>query len=288
MGASLLITLREGLGVFIVLAIIVAYLVRTGRSEQIGWVWLGAGLGGASSLAGGLLFRFLIGEFTGHWEQAIEGILSLSAAVVLTWMILWMRANTRGLSGELKERIDSAGSTPRSLVSITFVAVIREGFETALFLMGAESGSSSGSQVVSGGLIGLALAAVAGLAFYRRSRYLDLRRFFRITGILLILFAAGLFAKAVHEFRELLGIEWATFVTPLWRVSSGPMAKGSPWHDFAAGLFGWSPSPERIRVAAYVAYLLPISWLFLRPDPQSHRRPQPPSEARQPVHLGRN
>jgi len=138
--------------------------------------------------------------------------------------------------------------------------VAREGFETVLFLLGAETGSSSGASVVVGGLLGLAVSAVLGVMVYRGGSTLNLRRFFQITGALLILFAAGLFAKAVHEFRELLGVEgW--LAEPSWLIESGPFASG--WfYDFLAGVFGWSSDPERIRVIAYFAYLVPVSIAF--------------------------
>jgi high-affinity iron transporter len=176
-------------------------------------------------------------------------------------MIFWMRRNARGMSAALHGRIDVAAS--RSAVSVAlvaFAAVAREGFETVLFLLGAESGSASGAEVVVGGIAGLVVASVLGVAVYRNSSRLDLRRFFRITGALLILFAAGLTAKAIHEFRELLEIGgWPA--PPLWTITSGAFATG--WfHDFLQGMFGWSETPERIRVLAYFAYLVPVGYAF--------------------------
>ncbi|MCP5034184.1 MAG: iron transporter [Actinomycetia bacterium] len=268
MGASLLITLREGLEIALVIAIIASYLVRTGRSEYLGAMWIGAGLAVVVSLITGLVFRSFIGELEGKWEQVIEGALAFLAVGVLTWMIFWMRRNARGISGELHDKIDSAlANSPLALTFIAFVAVVREGFETALFLLSAETGSSSGAVVVLGGIMGLGAAAVIGLAFYRGSAVADLRRFFRITGLLMILFAAGLFAKGLHEFRELLEIESSIVAARVWDITSGPLSEGSVLHDFAKGLFGWSPHPERIRVAGYLAYLVPVVVLFYRGEP---------------------
>jgi high-affinity Fe2+/Pb2+ permease len=104
----------------------------------------------------------------------------------------------------------------------------------------------------------------------RLQRAGDLRRFFQYTGLLLILFAAGLFAKGLHEFRELLGIEWGLVSDTVWNVTSGPFAEGATMHDFIKGLFGWSPNPERIRVVGYLAYLVPVAWFFSR-DPTPKR-----------------
>jgi high-affinity iron transporter len=265
MGASLLITLREGLEVSLVVAIIAAYLVNTGRTEYLRAMWVGVSAAVAVSLATGVVFNAVIGEFEGKWEQAIEGMLAFLAVGVLTWMIFWMRRNTKNLSGELHTKIDAAlAQSPFALSIIAFIAVAREGFETVLFLLGAETGSSSGAAVVLGGIIGLAVATVIGFGFYVGSARVDLRRFFQVTGMLLILFAAGLFAKGLHEFRELFETEWLFVADRVWEVTEGPFAKGSTLHDFLKGLFGWSPNPERIRVAGYFAYLLPVTWFFYR------------------------
>lgn len=268
--AAFLIALREGLEIAIVLAILLGYLVKTGRGDHVRAVWAGAGLAAAACLVTGVAFDALVGEFEGAAEQAIEGILAAAAAAVLTWMILWMRANSRTMGGALRTKVDSATST-RAVVFIAFVAVAREGFETVLFLLGAETSSASGAQVVVGGLLGLAASAVLGLAVYRFGASLDLRRFFRVTGVLLIFFAAGLAGKAVHEFCELFGFEDGWLVEPAWRLTGGPLAPADAGDDpmlygVLSGLFGWSADPERIRVIAYFAYLVPVLWLFLRPE----------------------
>ncbi len=265
MSAAFLITLREGLEISIVLAILLGYLVKTGRADRTGAVWAGAGIAAAVCVVAGILFNTLVGEFDGKSEQAIEGFLALAAAIVLTWMILWMRKNARSLSGDLRSKVDGATSAG-AVTMIAFVAVAREGFETVLFLLGAETGSSSGAAVVLGGVLGLAVSAVVGVLVYRFGKNIDLRVFFKITGVLLIFFAAGLVGKAVHELRELVGLEGGWLFDPLWVISSGPLASGT-LYDFLKGLFGWSEDPERIRVIAYFAYLVPVLWLFLRPDP---------------------
>jgi high-affinity iron transporter len=262
--SSFLITLREGLEIALVIVIILAYLHRTGRADRSRDVWLGAGLAVAVCIAAGFAFDRLVGEFEGRWEQAIEGTLALVAAGVLTWMIFWMRGNARGITSELHARIDEAiDGSGLALASIAFVAVGREGFETVLFLLGAETASASGAEVVVGGLIGLAVSAVIGVLLYAGSDRVNLRAFFNWTGFLLILFAAGLFAKGIHEFRELFELEGSWYSSPAWEVGSGPLASGT-FYDFMAGLFGWSADPERVRVFAYFAYLLPCLWFYFR------------------------
>lgn len=264
-GASFLITLREGLEVALVLAIILAYLDQRHEPGLSRPVWIGSAVAAAVCVVAGVAFHLAVGEFEGKTEKAIEGILALAAAGVLTWMIFWMREHAREIKGELHHRIDAAlAHNPATLAVIAFVAVAREGFETALFLLGAETNSASGSEVIVGGLAGLAVAALLGIALHKGTHHLDLPRFFHWTGALLVLFAAGLFAKGVHELRELFEIEWSVIADPVWTITSGPLAKGSQVHDFLAGLLGWSASPERIRLAAYLAYLVPVAWLYFR------------------------
>ena len=264
MGSGLLITLREGLEIALVLAIIIAYLNKIGHGDRLGAIWIGAAVAAVVSVGTGLLFNRLVGEFEGKWEQFIEGALAFAAVGVLTWMIFWMRGHARGIASELHAKLDDALERSfTALAVVAFVAVAREGFETVLFLLGAETSSASGAAVVTGGVVGLAIAAVLGYLFYLGSERVDLRKFFNWTGLLLILFAAGLFAKGIHEFREFFELEAAWYSAPVWEISSGPLAEG--WtYDFLKGLFGWSSDPERIRVVAYVAYLVPVLWFYFK------------------------
>jgi high-affinity iron transporter len=271
---------REGLEIALVLAIIVAYLKKTGRGDRVGTVWAGSGVAAIVCVVAGFVFYQVVGEFAGKWEQFIEGTLAIAAVGVLTWMIFWMRGNARGIASELHGKIDAAIEQPFTLAVVAFVAVAREGFETVLFLLGAETSSSSGAEVVIGGLIGLASAAFLGYLFYLGSDRIDLRKFFNWTGLLLILFAAGLFAKGVHEFRELFELEDAWYSTPVWEIASGPLAAGWTF-DFLKGLFGWSNDPERIRVAAYFAYLVPTLWFYFTGTTKP--TPAAPPAARHPV-----
>ncbi len=264
MGSSLLITLREGLEIALVIAIIVAYLRKTGSGDRVRAVWTGSALAALASLIAGFIFYKLVGEFEGKWEQFIEGSLAFAAVAVLTWMIFWMRGHARGIASELHSKIDAAiERSAAALAFVAFVAVAREGFETALFLISAETASASGAEVVIGGLIGLAISAVLGYLFFLGSDRVDLRKFFNWTGLLLILFAAGLFAKGVHEFREYFEFEAAWYSKPVWELTGGPLATGWTF-DFLKGMFGWSSDPERIRVVAYLAFLVPTLWFYFK------------------------
>lgn len=264
MGASFLITLREGLEVSLVLAILIAYLVQTGRRQEIGAVWKGTGVAALMCLAVGSIVFVAVGGLHGTVEQIVEGSIAAVAASVLTWMIFWMRTNARSLGAELRGKVDAA-TTVRALAIVAFVATVREGLETVLFLISAENEASSGAEVVVGGLLGLAVSAVLGWVVYRGGSRLNVRRFFQFTGALLILFAAGLVGKAVHEFREALGFETGGLVDTAWTVRSGLWAEGT-FYDFIKGFFGWHAETEWIRLIAYVGYLIPVMWLFLRPS----------------------
>ena len=262
MGAAFLITLREGLEIAIVLAILVSYLVKSNRRDAVADVWRGSALAAAICVAGGIAFHFFVGEFEGKPEQFIEGTIAVLAASVLTWMIFWMREHSRSMGAQLRSQVDAA-TTHKAIVTIAFVAVLREGLETVLFLISAETTSSSGASVVFGGLAGLAIAAALGRVFYTAGHRLNLRTFFNVTGALLILFAAGLVGKAFHEFRELFGFESGWLVSPAWTVSKGLWAEGT-FYDFMKGFFGWHKETENIRLIAYFAYLLPVGALFMR------------------------
>lgn len=262
MGASFLITLREGLEVAIVLAILMSYLVKSGRRSELAAVWRGAGYAAGLCLAAGVAIQIAVGGLHGSVEKGVEAVIALAAASVLTWMIFWMREHSRSMGAELRRQVDQA-TTGGALALIAFVAVLREGLETVLFLLGAETSSANGASVVVGGILGLVVAAVLGRIFYLGGHRLNLRTFFNVTGVLLILFAAGLVGKFFHEVREMLEIETGWIWQPVWTVESGVWSSGS-FYDFMKGFFGWHAETERIRLIAYFTYLIPVTWLFIR------------------------
>ena len=261
MGAAFLITLREGLEIAIVLAILISYLVKTDRAGEVAAVWRGAAYAAGICLVAGIAIQIAVGGLHGSVEKGVEAVIALAAASVLTWMIFWMREHARTMGADLRRQVAEA-TTAGALATIAFVAVLREGLETVLFLLSAETASSSGTSVVVGGLAGLAVSVVLGRVFYSAGHRLNLRTFFNVTGVLLILFAAGLVGKFFHELREMLEIETGWLWSPVWTVESGLWAKGA-FYDFMKGFFGWHAETERIRLIAYLAYLLPVGWAFL-------------------------
>jgi high-affinity iron transporter len=194
--------------------------------------------------------------------MAVEGTIALVAAAVLTQMIFWMRKNSQHLSAELRAKVDKSAKS--ALFTIAFVAVVREGLETVLFLLSAETTSASGASVVLGGLIGLAASVVLGVAIFAGGRKVNLKQFFNVTAVLLILFAAGLAGKAVHEYRELIGWENGWLVQPAWDIKNGMWASGT-FYDFMKGFFGWHYAAENIRVITYFAFLVPTLYFYRKP-----------------------
>ena len=206
----------------------------------------------------------------GKFKYAVEGFIALFAMAVLTHMIFWMRTHARSLGQELRDKVDR--STASSLAVIAFAAVAREGLETVLFLLSAKTETASGSQVVVGGVLGLVLSIVIGVAVYRSGNRLNLKTFFNVTAVLLLLFAAGLAGKAVHELRELIAWENGWFVQPMWTIESGIWSSGT-FYDFMKGLFGWHSKPENIRVIAYFVYLVPVLAIYLRSGSSGSTQP---------------
>jgi high-affinity iron transporter len=261
MGSSFLITLREGLEASLILAILLTYLKKTDRWADARFVWAGTVAAIGICLVAGIAIFIALDGLNGKVEYAVEGFIALSATAVLTHMIFWMRSHARTLGKELRDKVDA--SVGSALAIIAFVAVLREGLETVLFLLSAETATASGGDVVVGGLLGLALSVVIGFGVYRSGNRLNLRTFFNVTAVLLLLFAAGLAGKSVHELRLFISWEAGWLVSSAWTLESGLFASGT-FYDFMRGLFGWHKNPENIRVLAYFTYLIPVLLVYLR------------------------
>ncbi len=261
MGAAFFITLREGLEAALIVAIVMAYLRQLGRTKEFSWVFLGAIAGVAVSLVAGTGVYIAVGELEGRAEQLTEGIIALAAVAVLTWMIFWMRRQARTLGGDLRKRVDQslAGGTVLGLSSIVFIGVVREGLETALFLLAVVFDSSATSTAI-GAFSGLALAIVLGYGIYRGGERVNLRLFFQVTGGLIIVVAAGLFAKGVHELQE-AGV-FDTLHSPVWDVESNPIIGHGQFTNFLKGFLGWSPDPSIEQLAVWAFYLVVACWFF--------------------------
>ena len=254
--ASFLITLREGIEAALIVAIVLSYLKKVGAQSLLRPVYLGVLAGVLASIAAGSLFLLLSVEFKGTGEQIFEGATMFIAAIVLTTMILWMRDNSRAQSESLKSRVQAALTSKETLglTALVFVSILREGIETVLFL-GSASFNTAGLQTAVGGALGILVAVVVGLAIIRYSLRMNLKVFFNVTGVFLVLFAAGLVARGLGEFQE-AGIVPAV-VGHVWNTS-GFISDGSDLGATLATLFGYTAAPSLVQIIGYAGY-----WLFI-------------------------
>ncbi|MBF8289292.1 MAG: Iron transporter [Chloroflexi bacterium] len=277
-----LIGLREGVEAALIVAIVLAYVVRTGNERHAPKIWLGAGSAAIVSVALGLLIFTTVGSFEEPYEQIFEGAAMLLAAGVVTWMLFWMRRQAMHLKGELQAAVDRAlgEGSAWGLAILAFTAVIREGVETALFLAGqATSAETAAPSVGLGAVVGLAAAAVIGWGFYRGSRAVDLRKFFRWTGIALVFIAAGLLSHAIHEFIEVAAIGGVTLIGSQTAFDiSAVLPHKTGIGQFLRAILGYSSSPEVLTLIVHVAYVVGVLTLYLRPV-----RPAPPASRPNPV-----
>jgi high-affinity iron transporter len=263
MGASLVITLREGLEAALIVGILLAYLSKSGRRDAFKLIWLGVAAAIAVSLGVGAVIQVTASRFEGQAEYVFEGLAMLTATAVLVWMIFWMRKQAKHIKGELQASIDTAlaGGSAFALGFLAFIAVVREGIETALFLF-ATSRTEEPAAWLIGGLLGLVLSVAIGYLLYRGVRVLDLQTFFKFTGILLIAMASGLFAHGLHELQE---AGWIPIIVEhLWDVNHILDERGAIGGCLKA-VFGYNGNPSLIEVSAYSMFLPGTLWLFLRP-----------------------
>ena len=285
--SGLLTGLREGVEAALILAIICAYLARTGNRRHFPKIFAGAGLAVLLSALLGIAIFVTVGSFQEPYEQLFEAATLILAAGVVTWMLFWMRRQAANVKGELQAAVDRAltDGSATALAFLAFIAVIREGVETSLFLVGqAASASAEGGAiwVLIGALIGIGIAAVLGVGFYHGSRRLNLGTFFRWTGVALVFIAAGLLAHAAHELIEIGVITFGT--QTLFDVSAIlPHSEdgGSILGQFLAALFGYTSTPEVTTFVVWLTYIVVVLSLYLRPV---KRTPAPaPGPATEPT-----
>lgn len=271
-----LIGLREGLEASLVVGILVAYLVRTERREHLGKVAAGVSVAVLLSLGIGAILTFTSREMSFRAQEAFGGTMSIIAVAFVTWMIFWMRSTSHQLKGELQHAVDNAlAMGPFALVAASFVAVGREGIETALFVWPLTQADNGGSPAKLGGvLLGLLTAVVIGYLIYRRAIAFDLGKFFRYTGFGLVIVAAGVLAYGFHDLQEanyLPGLQ-----NTMFDISS-TIPPTSWYGTLLKGIFNFSPQPTVIEFIVWWAYLVPVMFLFLRPQRATVRevaRPQ--------------
>jgi high-affinity iron transporter len=253
--SALLLALREGTEMALIVGIVLAYLGRIGARSAQRWVWSGVVAAALVSVGFLGILNALDKEFEGATEQIFEGSTMVLATGFLTWMILWMARNSRSLKSELQRGVAAAldrGGAAWGLFLLVFFAVVREGVELALLLFAAP-----GEGKLVGTIVGLTGAVGIGVLIYAFGRRVDLRSFFRVTTVLLLLFAAGLLSHAAHEFAE-AGLLGSVEGPVLWSTASFlPQDEGLG--SILRALFGYADEPHVIEIVAYLAYFV-IAW----------------------------
>lgn len=268
---SFVVTLREGVEASLIIGIIAAFLVREGRTDALRQMWIGVGIAIALCTAVGVGLRILGNELPEKQQEALATVIALVAVAAVTYMIVWMRRHARGIKATLEGETASAlatGST-LALVAMAFLAVLREGFETSVFLLAAFQDASDTVAAGAGAVLGLAVAIAIGLGLYRGGVRINLSRFFRLTGLVLVFVAAGLLASAAHTAEEAgwLSALQGQAMDLTWLVKEDTVV-GS----LLTGMLGLRPEPVVAEVLAYVLYAVPMTLYVLWP--QRLRRPQ--------------
>src|SRR5690348_12934653 len=269
--SAFLITLREGLEMALIVGILLAYLARTGHRREFSAVWTGVAFAALISLAAGGIIFATAGEFSGRGEQLFEATAFFTAVAVLTYMIFWMRREAVTIRTSLQARMSEAlqAGSRAALVVTAWVAVGREGVETALFFFATVRASSPLAAGL-GGMLGLGTAVLLGWLLYRGTYRLDLRMFFNVTSALLLLVGAGLLTRGIGELHE-AGL-MPSLVEHVWN-SNGLVSQTSTMGNLLEAMFGYTSTPSLMQVIAYVVYLSAVGWSYLHPPRMPGGRP---------------
>lgn len=252
MVSALVIALREGLEAALVVGIILGYLRKINQRERMPYAWGGVILAIVLSAVLAIGMRWVGADLETPFEQIFEGTTMFLAVGILTWMIFWMRYQARFLKGDLERKIAATlvGGQAWGLFALSFLAVFREGLETALFLA-ANAFAADGMMTLVGALVGLVIAASIGALIYVYAVRLNLSLFFNVTSLFLIIFAAGLMASGVHEFQE---IGWLPILTASAWDTKAFLTNESALGSLLRTLVGYDDSPSVLQVVTYLGY----------------------------------
>lgn len=264
MFGNYLIGLREGLEASLVVCILIAYLVKTERRDALRPIWIGIGVACGLALGFGCVLTFGSQELTFKAQEALGGSLSIVAVALVTWMVFWMRRTARHLKAELQGRLDAALQMGTgALVATAFLAVGREGLETALFVWASVRASGDGTPgPLIGVLLGLLTAIALGRLFYKGTVRINLAKFFTWTGAMLVVVAAGVLAYGVHDLQE------AEFLGGLQNKAfdiSATIPPDSWYGTLLKGVFNFQPDPTVVQVTVWLLYLIPTLAFFFAP-----------------------
>jgi high-affinity iron transporter len=255
--ASFLITLREGFEAALIVAIVLAFVQRSSRPEMVRQVWIGTLAGVGLACVVGWILHVTLDGLEGSARTNTFAVICFAAAALLTWMIFWMRTHARHIKKELEGKAGTAiaGGSAVGLAMVAFLAVAREGLETALFLVSTTT-SDSGTDVLIGAVFGLVVACALGVLVYKGSSRINMRSFFQVTGVLIIIFAAGLVSKGIAFLQGQTSVVVYNVSGIHWLTAQSEVGK------FLAGIFGWDPAPSVLQFIGYWAYLVPALVFF--------------------------
>jgi high-affinity iron transporter len=277
---TFIIGLREGLEAALIVGIIAAFLVAEGKRDSIRWVATGVAVAVALCLAVAVALQIVSRDLPQRAQETMEAAIALFAVAMVTSMIVWMRSHARTLKRSLEQEARGAlaAGSVMALAVMSFLAVLREGLETSVFLLAVFQQSENAMAAGIGALLGIAVAVAIGYGIYRGGIRLDLGKFFRITGVVLVFVAAGLCASAVHAAHEagLITILQSQAVDLTWMVRPG-----TPLAALFTGMLGLQPQPTIAEVVIYFAYLVPMLVYVLWPSGRPATAPPP-----RPVEMG--
>ena len=258
---TFIVALREGLEACLIVGILVAYIVKTDRKGYLKPLWTGVAAAVVLSIALGAFLTLTSVSLSERGQELFAGVTSFIAVGLVTWMVFWMKRTARTLRNELHGKLDSAVATgPLALAGVAFIAVIREGLETSLFVYtnfqtSADVNSSTVDSVTSstiGLILGFALSITLGYLIYKSAIRLNLSKFFTYSGVALIIVAAGVLSYGIHEFQELGYLPYEKAFA--WDVTS-VIAKDSVLSAFLSGTIGFDTTTSWLQLGVYVLYL---------------------------------
>ena len=267
---TLVIGLREGLEASLIVGIIASFLAKNGRRDALRQTWIGVIAAALVCLAVGIGLVTLSRELPQKAQEGLETIIGAFAVVMVTFMIVWMNKHARSMKKELEGAAASAlaRGSATALVAMAFLAVLREGFETSVFLVSILQNSSNSTAATAGAFIGIAVAVAIGYGIYKGGVKLNLARFFKVTGIVLVLVAAGLTMTVMHTAHEAGWINFgqATAADLTWLVRPGTVVA-----SLITGVLGIQPKPTVVEAVAWFLYAIPMLLFITWPRPSKPR-----------------
>ena len=268
--ANFLIGLREGLEASLIVSILVAYLVKSNRRHEIRYVWIGVAAALILVISVFTTVTLVFDQLSFKAQEIVGGTMSIIAAVLVTWMIFWMRRTARFLKTELEGQM-SAALGPFALAAVAFVTVGREGLETAAIIWSTIIGSTTAQPFI-GATLGILVAVVLGFGIYRGAIRINLGTFFTITGALLIVVAACVLAYGIFDLQEARVLPG--FSDRVFDISS-TIPPDSWYGTLLKGTINFQPDPSWLQVIAWIGYMVPVLWLYLRKPKPVATKPAP-------------